>query len=270
MIFPLLPIHFFLQNNFILSLIIFTIFFSFLIFSLEKFIHFLSPLFLHQERKSSLAKSIKNSFARKQNLQLKESNFFSKQNFSKILQPRFLIRKKITEQIPLLIQSIGNSMRAGYSFSQSIQLISPELPKPIKSYISELEKRIHFGENINNALLNLKKSLNHPDISFFVDSTIIQLKGGGDISKIYTKLSKSIRERIKLERDLKTAVSQGKLSGYIIAAMWPLSLLLFTILSPDYISILFTSLIGRTLISTAIVLELFGFFCIHKITKLSL
>ena len=161
-------------------------------------------------------------------------------------------------------------MRAGYSFSQSIQLISPELPKPIKSYISELEKRIHFGENINNALLNLKKSLNHPDISFFVDSTIIQLKGGGDISKIYTKLSKSIRERIKLERDLKTAVSQGKLSGYIIAAMWPLSLLLFTILSPDYISILFTSLIGRTLISTAIVLELFGFFCIHKITKLSL
>lgn len=179
-------------------------------------------------------------------------------------------QNSISREIPLLLGSMSNALKAGYSFLQSLQILAKELPMPLAFYIRIARDRILLGQNTEKALTRVRDMLQNNDMNFVIDSTVIQLKSGGNICKFYEKLSANIQEKTKLEKDLKTAVSQGKLSGIIIAALWPISLALFYLLSPNYVNVLFQTRVGNLLIFISLLLEIVGFFLIHKITKLPL
>lgn len=180
------------------------------------------------------------------------------------------LRKKISTQVPSLLSSVSNSLKAGYSLQQAFQFVARELAQPLRNFVMEATERISLGQSLQESLTQMKQQVSNMDLDFVVDATLIQVKKGGDLTKIFQKISHSIHERIRLEKDLKSAVSQGKLSGFIIAGLWPAALALFSIMSPSYIAPLFSTSLGQALLGTAIGLEIIGFLIIYRITKLPL
>jgi tight adherence protein B len=84
-----------------------------------------------------------------------------------------------------------------------------------------------------------------PEVNFFVIVINIQAQSGGNLSEALGNLSRILRERRKMAGKVQAMSMEAKASGGIIAAL-PFVVASITYLtSPDYISLLWTTDIGR-------------------------
>ncbi len=179
-------------------------------------------------------------------------------------------RKILIGQIPLFLQTLANAIKAGYSLEQAFLFLAQETDPPIRHVIEKLNEQIELHVPIEEALEDFAKKLNHPDIDFFVESTILQLRTGGNLVELFHKVAELVEEKRKLARDIKSFTSQGKMSGILIAILWPISLFLFSLLAPSHVQTLFYTSVGQCLLVISLLLEILGFVCIWKIIRIKL
>ncbi len=178
------------------------------------------------------------------------------------------IRRNLVEQFPLFLQGMARSMQAGYSFENALAFVRTEVSDPLESELLNIESQINLQIPLFQVLENFAKRVDHEEVYFFTESTIIQLKTGGNLVELFQKIGRIINEKLKLERDIRSYTSQGKMSGLLIAGLWPGSLLLFWWISPEHVEVLFTTSLGQILLSVAILLEAIGFYFIWKIVSI--
>ena len=74
-----------------------------------------------------------------------------------------------------------------------------------------------------------------------------------------------MRERIRIRGEITTLTAQQKLTGLVIGGL-PIGVgILFQIMSPGYISPLFTTLLGKLMLGVAVLLEIVGVMIIQRI-----
>ena len=193
-----------------------------------------------------------------------------KKNISQNPKSTIRNRKHLIRQIPLFLQTLSNAVKAGYSLEQAFVFIAEEIDPPLQQAIEQLNEKGELHIPIEKALEDFGTLLHHPDIDFFVESTILQIHTGGNLVELFHKVSNLVEERRKLAQDIKSFTSQGKMSGILIAILWPVSLVLFSILAPTHIHTLFFTVPGQCLLVISLLLELIGFACIWKIIRVKI
>jgi len=176
-------------------------------------------------------------------------------------------RKKMVIQIPMFLTALGNTLEAGYSLSNAFTFIEKEIPDPLQAEVRKISQKLKLQVPLEKALHDFADSVDHKDVRFFAESTAIQLKIGGNLIQLFQQIGSIIEERLKLERDLKSFTSQGRISGILVAGLFPASLFLFYLLSPAHIDVLFHTGLGKVFLGTAISFEIIGFFFIWKIVN---
>ncbi len=179
-------------------------------------------------------------------------------------------KKKLVEQLPMFLQAMSHTLQAGYSLQSSFAFVADEMDEPLRSSLQEINRKLSLQVSLEEVLIGFAQSVQHPEINFFTESTIIQVKTGGNLVQLFQKIAFLIEEKLKLQRDIKSFTSQGKMSGLLIAALWPGSLVVFNWISPSHVGVLFHTTLGNVLLSTSIILELIGFFLIWRIVQVKL
>ena len=179
-------------------------------------------------------------------------------------------REKILSQIPFFLQILQSTLRAGYSFPQSLEFAEKEIEGPLKKQLQKLNQSLCLQVPLARALTDFSEALKSREMAFFTRATLIQLRTGGNLIRLFENLQQIFEDRIKLQRDLRAFTSQGRLSGWLMAGLWPASLLIFWWLSPQHITILFTTSIGQILLLISLLLEIIGFWMIWKIVTVKL
>ncbi|SFK04814.1 tight adherence protein B [Halobacillus dabanensis] len=189
--------------------------------------------------------------------------------------PHFLLKRKrririkqFNNGLPGMITSIIGSLRAGFSFPQSLQMVAEESYSPIKDEVQIVLKSMQYGTSLEEALIEWKKRLPSEDLSLLVEAILIQRQVGGNLAYLLDKIVETTRERTKIENQIKTLTAQGRLSGVIISLL-PVGLGgLIYLMNPEYILTLFTNPIGQVLIAAALIGGIIGFILIRKITTI--
>jgi tight adherence protein B len=178
------------------------------------------------------------------------------------------ILKKIDQQLPDTIMLLSNSLKAGYSFMQAVEVASRELPQPICLEFKQLLKEVNLGVNAEKALEGLTERVQSEDMKLVIMAVLIQRQIGGNLSEILDNISDTIRSRIKLKGEINVLTAQGKISGFIIS-MLPivLGVAIFAV-NPTYIVVLFTEPIGMAMLGASVIMQLLGIFIISKIIKI--
>lgn len=176
--------------------------------------------------------------------------------------------QRFTEQFPEAMDVLARAVRAGYAFTSALQLIADELPDPVSREFRITYDQQNLGLPLREALGNMLVRLPLTDVRIFVSTLQIQRESGGNLAEVLDNLSKVIRERFKLFRQVRILTAEGRLSMYILTALPPVAALLFTLISPGYIMPLFDEPLGLMMISAAIVLQIVGFLVIKKIVTL--
>ena len=173
-----------------------------------------------------------------------------------------------TNQLGDCLMMVANAMRAGFSFLQAMDLVSREMEPPMSDEFKHVMRDINLGASVERALDDMDKRVASPDFSLVVTAVLIQQQVGGDLAHILDTISDTIQDRIRMRREVKTLTAQGRMSGWVLAAL-PFALGAFISLSnPGYIEPLFTERIGQMAIGIAVVMVLIGFFVIQRIVDI--
>ena len=99
---------------------------------------------------------------------------------------------------------------------------------------------------------------------------LVQRDVGGILAEILYKISYTIRERFMIQRQIRVYSAQGRMTGYLLAALPIIMGVLIYALNSEYMSILFEEPVGRALIALAIFLQLVGLFFIRRIVDIEI
>ena len=166
------------------------------------------------------------------------------------------------------LTTVANAMRAGFSFLQAMDLISKEMEPPISEEFKHVMRDISLGTSMERALEDMDKRVGSPDFSLVVTAVLIQQQVGGDLARILDTISETIQDRIRMRREVQTLTAQGRISGWVLAALPVGMCILLNIISPGYLDPLFKERIGQMAIGGAIVLIIIGFIVIQRIVDI--
>lgn len=191
------------------------------------------------------------------------------------MSPRFIIKKIISKRIRMLnsqladaIVLISNSLKAGHSFIQSIDMVSKEMAAPISQEFLKLQKEINLGYTTEQALDNLTKRVDSDDLELVIIAVLTQRQIGGNLAEILDNISDTIRERLKIKGEIRTLTAQGRVSGAIISSV-PIGLaIILQIINPEYMSLLFSNKLGWAILGIAGLMQIVGIYSINKIIKI--
>jgi tight adherence protein B len=176
--------------------------------------------------------------------------------------------EKIEELFPEAIDTIARAVRAGHAFTTALEMISNEASEPLAGEFRQLFEEQKFGMPVRDALMNLTERVPLVDVKFFVTAVMLQRETGGNIAEILGNLSSVIRERFKLQRQVRTHTAQGRLTMVLLMGMPPAVLTILWLFSPDFVHPLFYDPIGHALLVVSIALQTIGYFVIRKIIKI--
>jgi tight adherence protein B len=176
--------------------------------------------------------------------------------------------EKFEELFPEAIDTLARAVRAGHAFTTALEMISNEVAEPLSSEFRKLYEEQKFGMPVRDALMNLTERVPLVDVKFFVTAVMLQRETGGNLAEILDNLSYVIRERFKIQRQVKVHTAQGRLTMAMLMAMPPVVVAILLVFSPDFVRPLFKDPIGHALLVASISLQTIGYFVIRRIIKI--
>ncbi|WP_169525182.1 type II secretion system F family protein [Pseudalkalibacillus hwajinpoensis] len=176
--------------------------------------------------------------------------------------------KLLSYQLVEALGTMSNSMRAGFSFLQTMQLIGKEMPDPIGPEFDRAVREIGMGIPMEDVFTSLLARLPNKELEVVVQAILAQRKSGGNLAQLMDTMEETIRGRIRVLEELKTLTAQGKLSSIIITALPLLMALYLYVVSPTYFEPMLTSPLGMFLLVSGSISLLIGWVLIQKIVRI--
>jgi tight adherence protein B len=176
--------------------------------------------------------------------------------------------EKFEELFPEAIDTLARAVRAGHAFTTAIEMIASEVAEPVCGEFRKLYEEQKFGMPVRDALVNLTERIPLVDVKFFVTAVMLQRETGGNLAEILDNLSYVIRERFKIQRQVRVYTAQGRLTMALLMGMPPVIVTVMLLVEPSFIHPLFADPIGHTLLVAGITLQTIGYFVIRKIIKI--
>lgn len=155
----------------------------------------------------------------------------------------FRARQRVVSFNNQLGDTIGlmsNSLRSGYSFLQSLDLVAREAPEPVSSEFRRVVQEVGLGRTTEEALAGLLRRLPSDDLDLLITAVNIQHEVGGNLAQVLDTIGHTIRERVRIKGEIKTLTAQGQISAYVVTGL-PIGLAIFiTMINPGYMAPIFT------------------------------
>jgi tight adherence protein B len=175
---------------------------------------------------------------------------------------------KFEEHFPEALDLIGRAVRAGHAFTTGLEMVSKESSEPVSGEFRATFEEQNFGLPLRDALLNMAERVPLIDVRFFVTALLVQKETGGNLAELLDELSRLIRERFRIYREVKVRTAQGRLTAAVLIALPFLMLIVMEFLNPDYIKPLWTDPIGPFMLAGAVGLQIVGSLIIWKIVQI--
>ena len=176
--------------------------------------------------------------------------------------------KHFEQRFPEALDLLGRAVRAGHAFNAGLEMVSKEAPEPVSGEFRTTFEEQNFGLPMRDALSNLAARVPLVDVRFFVTALLIQKDTGGNLAEILDELSRVIRERFRIHRDVQTKTAQGRLTALILIALPIGMLFLMRASNPGYINVLFSDPLGVKILVGAGIMQGIGAAILWKIVHI--
>lgn len=176
--------------------------------------------------------------------------------------------KKLEEQLPEALMQVANSLRAGFGLLKALSLASEQLAHPISTELGKVVHETSVGSSTEVAFLGLNERNASYDLDLVVTAVLVQRSTGGNLAEILDTVAETMRERVRIRGEINTLTAQQRMTGIVIGLM-PVGVGgMFFLLSPDYITPLFTESLGRVMLGIGVLMEAIGIMIIQRILNI--
>jgi tight adherence protein B len=173
--------------------------------------------------------------------------------------------KKLEEQLPDALTMIANSLKSGFGLLQALNLAAEQLEEPLATELKQTVHETNVGSSTEEAFQALSDRTQSYDLDLVVTAILVQRSAGGNLSEILQTVAETMRERVRIRGEIETLTAQQKLTGIVVGLM-PVGVGgMFMLISPSYITPMFTDPVGRVMLIGALILETIGVVIIRRI-----
>jgi tight adherence protein B len=177
-------------------------------------------------------------------------------------------RRAFAEQLPDALQLIVGSLKAGFSLPQAVDAVSRELPPgALTTEFGRVIAETRIGADISDALERTADRIGNEDLAWAVMAVRIQRDTGGNLAEILQTTVDTLRERARLRGHVRALSAEGRLSAYILIGLPIVTAAWMFLVRREYLSVLWTTPTGLTLLLGAVVLMVIGSFWMSRWVK---
>ena len=176
--------------------------------------------------------------------------------------------RAFNNQLGDTITLLSNALKAGHSFAQALSSVAKNARPPISEEFGRATREIALGITVDDALTHMVERNKSEDFDLMVTAVQIQRVVGGNLAEILDTIAFTIRERIRIQGEIRTLTAQASASGWIITVI-PFALAgILSLISPSYFGPFLSDPLGHILIGMALVSIAIGAAAIQKIVKI--
>lgn len=169
--------------------------------------------------------------------------------------PRWLLKylmqrrqKAFIKEFPNAIDIIVRGVKSGLPLGDCFRIVAAESQDPVKAEFRGILEMQTVGMPLGEAVERLHHRLGLAEANFFAIVINIQSKAGGNLSEALGNLANVLRERAKMVNKIQAMSMEAKASAWIIGSLPVIVGTLVYLVSPEYISQLWTRDVGYILL----------------------
>lgn len=177
-------------------------------------------------------------------------------------------RQAMSRQLPDVVTLLAGSLRAGYGLNQAISLLVDQMQPPASKEFARVLNAVNLGYPMPKALSDMARRVGSDDLDLVVMAIVVQYEAGGNLAGILETIGHTVRERIRILREVSVLTAQQRLTGYVLAAT-PIFLAVFLVLrDPTYFDPFFRPGMIRVLPVAAVLMLTTAFVIIQRIISI--
>ena len=165
---------------------------------------------------------------------------------------------------------IVRGIKSGLPVHECLQIIGRESPEPLGAEFRRLVEGVAHGLTMDQALEKMHERMPIPELRFFTIVLGIQQKTGGNLAEALGNLSVVLRARKLMREKIKAMSSEATASALIIGALPPVVIILISLTTPSYLSILFYEPKGQMLLGGGALWMALGVFVMNRMINFKL
>lgn len=151
----------------------------------------------------------------------------------------WLINKRTNafiNKFPDGIELLVRGLRSGLPVTETLQIVSQEVPGPVGYEFKTVIDRIKVGKTMEDALQDTADKLGIAEFNFFTITLAIQRETGGNLAETLSNLANVLRLRAQMKLKIKAMSSESKASAYIVGSLPFLVFGAIMFINPEYMS----------------------------------
>ena len=191
--------------------------------------------------------------------------------------PRLWLRLKraarlraFEQELPEALDLVTGSLRAGYGVAHGLEMVAQEMPGPCAEEFGQVLQELTLGSDLDVALARVVERVDSEDARLLATAVAIQRRTGGNLVEVLGMISAMIRDRLRLRGEVRVLTTAPRVSGYVVACLPLLALVMTYFMSPYHIEVLFKEQVGHLMLAGGAALTLIGLFLNHKIAQVEL
>ena len=176
--------------------------------------------------------------------------------------------RRFLEQMPDALDMVSQGLQAGLGLTQALIFVAKEMPDPIGTEFSVFMEELNLGLPLGDALKGFQERIPLAELRLFSIAMVVQREVGGALAELLNKLSDVIRDRFRIERQIKTLTAQNRMSAWVVCSLPPLLAVFMFSMDPVLMKEMWSDPVGRTMYLTALGFEAVGIVAFRKLIQI--
>lgn len=175
---------------------------------------------------------------------------------------------RFADNLPDVLQLVAGSLRSGFSLPQAVDNAARDGEQPMAGELSRALAEARLGMPLEDALDRVAERMCSTDLTWTVMAVRIAREVGGNLAEVLLTTAETMRERGRIQRQVKVLSAEGRLSAYVLVAL-PIGITGFMALfRSSYIAPLVSDPLGWAMTVYAVLSVLVGGWWMSRMIKL--
>jgi len=181
-------------------------------------------------------------------------------------------KEKLLYQFKESLYLLSSSLSAGKSVESAIYDAINDLESLLSKHdnlisaeYKHIAARLSMNQTIEEVMTDFAARSKAEDIANFADVFVVTKRTGGNLIEAIKNSVKVIAEKIEFKKELNTMLAQKKFEQKLLSIIPVGMILLLSWTAPDYMEPVFTTLIGRIVMTVAVAILIVSYFISKKI-----
>lgn len=171
------------------------------------------------------------------------------------------------EQLPEVCRMLSNTVKAGLTLQQGIEMAGKELKAPAGPEFVLMSYQLNMGDSFERVIHRFMERVDSREVKVMMNTILIQRRIGGNLAEVLEMMAQTLEERGRVYKEMSAVTAESKYVAFILPILPIATAMMLNLFIPGFLNPLFTPL-GLILLAIFAIIIIFSSFLIKKVTNI--